>query len=237
MDIEILYKDKDILVCVKPYGMPIESDKTRDKDLLSILKHKLYADEQMDEEPYLAMINRLDRPVGGVTLFARNREIAAKLSDMMQDGDITKFYQAVLSGEVPDDMGTLTDYLLKDSKNNISKVVDKNTKNAKKAVLDYEVLDIMETDIGVLSYVLIELMTGRHHQIRAQFANIGCPIYGDEKYGQNGGGRGKKKNNLSGQIALYSTRLEFVHPVTGEELVFKCEPDGPAFEILDLEEM
>lgn len=232
MKVEILYEDEDIIVCVKPYGMPVQSDKSRDTDLVSYLKNYLFEEEDMEEEPYLAMIHRLDRPVGGVMVFAKNQKAAADLSDQIQDGTMTKFYQAVVTGELPEDAGVMEDYLVKDSKTNTTKVVKKGTKGAKKAELEYEVLDMFETDNGILSYILIELITGRHHQIRVQMASRGAGIYGDTKYNPLFS-KTKKKYQ---QIALYATRLEFEHPATREHMVFKAEPEGDAFEVIELEE-
>jgi len=232
MEDMILYEDADIIVCVKPYGVPVQSDKSRDTDLLSMLKNHIFEEEEMDEEPYLAMVHRLDRPVGGVMVFAKTQKAAANLSDQVQDGSMIKFYQAVLTGELPDEFGELTDYLVKDGKNNTTKVVKKGTKGAKKALLQYEVLDVMETDDGILSYVLIELITGRHHQIRVQMASRGCGIYGDTKYNE----RFSKTKKVYRQMALFSTRLEFEHPTTGEHMVFKCEPEGEAFDVIELDE-
>lgn len=232
MKVEILYEDEDIIVCVKPYGMPVQGDKSRDTDLLSYLKNYIFEKEDMEEEPYLAMIHRLDRPVGGVMVFAKNQKAAADLSDQIQDGTMIKFYQAVVTGELPKDIGMMEDYLVKDGKTNTSKVVKKGTKGAKKAVLEYEVLDMFETDNGILSYILIKLITGRHHQIRVQMASSGNGIYGDTKYNP----LFRKTKKKYQQIALYATRLEFEHPTTGEHMVFKTEPEGDAFEVIELEE-
>lgn len=232
MKIDILYEDSDILVCVKPYGIPVQGDKTRDTDLLTYLKNLIFERDNMNEEPYLAIVHRLDRPVGGVMVFAKNQSAAAKLSDQIQDGNVIKYYQAVLTGELQDDMGTMTDYLLKDGKTNTTKIVDKDVKGAKKAVLDYEVLDVFETDNGVLTYVLVQLITGRHHQIRVQMAGRNAGIYGDTKYNPKFMNTKKKYQ----QMALYSTRLEFDHPSTGEHMVFKSEPEGDAFEVIELDE-
>lgn len=232
MEINILHEDKDILVCVKPYGVPAQGDKSRDTDLVTYLKHYIYEKEELEEEPYLAVIHRLDRPVGGIMVFAKNQQAAANLSDQVQDGTMVKFYQAVLTGELPDECGMLEDYLVKDGKTNTTKVVKKGTKGAKKAQLEYEVLDVFETDQGILSYVLIELITGRHHQIRVQMASRGAGIYGDTKYNPLFT-KTKKKYQ---QIALFATRLEFEHPVSGEHMVFKCEPEGDAFEVIELDE-
>lgn len=232
MKVKILFEDTDIIVCVKPYGMPAQADKSRDADVLSFLKHHIFEEQELEEEPYLALIHRLDRPVGGIMVFGKNQKAAANLSDQLQDGSMVKFYQAVLTGELPEDSGILEDYLLKDGKNNTTKVVKQGTKGAKKAQLQYEVLDVMETDEGILSYVLIELITGRHHQIRAQMASRGAGIYGDTKYNP----QFMKTKKKYQQIALYATRLEFEHPTTGEHMVFKQEPEGNAFDVLDLDE-
>lgn len=232
MKVDILYEDADLIVCVKPYGMPAQGDKSHDTDLLSYLKNYIFEKEKLEEEPYLAMVHRLDRPVGGIMVFAKNQEAAADLSDQVQDGGMIKFYQAVLTGELPDESGTLTDYLVKDGKTNMSKVVQKGVKGAKRAELDYEVLDVMETDEGILTYVLIQLITGRHHQIRVQMASRNAGIYGDTKYNP----RFTKTKRRYMQIALFATRLEFEHPRTGEHMVFKCEPEGEAFDVIELDE-
>lgn len=230
--VTMLYEDDAIIVCVKPQGVPSQSDKTRDEDMVSYLKNYIFEKERMDSEPYLAMIHRLDRPVGGIMVFAKTKEAAAALSKQVTDGSMVKYYQAVVTGTMPDDAGELVDYLLKDSKTNTSKVVSKDTKDAKRAELSYEVLDVFETNEGVLSYLLIELVTGRHHQIRVQLANQKAGIYGDTKYNP----KFQKVKKHYQQIGLYSTRLEFEHPVTGEHLVFKQEPEGDVFDIIEMED-
>lgn len=232
MKIEILYEDADVIVCVKPFGVPAQGDKTRDKDVLSYIKNYIFEKENLEEEPYVALIHRLDRPVGGIMVFAKNKKAAANLSDQVQDGTMVKLYQAIVTGEMPDDMGQLEDYLVKDGKTNTSKVVNKGTKGAKYAALTYEVLDVFETDQGILSYLLIELLTGRHHQIRVQLASRGTGIYGDTKYNE----KFRKMKKKYQQIALYATRLEFEHPTSGEHMIFKCEPEGDAFDVIELDE-
>lgn len=229
---EILYMDEAIIVCVKPQGMPVQNDKTRALSLINHLKNELARKNKNEKNPELFVVHRLDRPVGGVMVFARTKEAAAHLSKQIQDGSFDKYYQAVLTGFLPDDSGVLRDYLLKDGKKNSSVVVDKNTKNAKKAILEYEVLDILETDQGDYTYALIHLLTGRHHQIRVQCANAKAGIWGDTKY--NPKFQNVKKKYY--QIGLYSTRISFIHPITEKEMVFKTEPEGEAFEILDAEE-
>lgn len=230
MKVEILHEDSDIIVCLKPYGMPTQDDKTNDLDLVNYLKNYIFEANEMDSEPYLAVVHRLDRPVAGIMVFAKNKEAAANLSEQIREGNVTKFYQAVLNGELPEEEGTLIDYLKKDSQKNCSVVVDKNDSDSKKAELNYEVLDVMETDEGVLSYVLIELITGRHHQIRVQMNKRGSGIWGDTKYNKLFMNTKKKYK----EIGLFATRLEFDHPVSGEHMIFKEEPSGQAFDQLDV---
>lgn len=159
---EILYEDAYLIACVKPYGVLSQGDKGNDEDMITKIKYYLYDQDTSEqaEEPYVAAIHRLDRPVGGVMIFAKTPETAAKLSDMQQDGEIVKYYQAVITGELPDAEGEMVDYLLRDGKTNTTKVVKKGERGAKRAELYYEVLDVMDTDDGTLSYVLIELVTG-----------------------------------------------------------------------------
>lgn len=230
--IPILYEDQEVLVCVKPQGVSSQADKSNDGDVLDYFKSYLYDRDELEEEPYLAVIHRLDRPVGGIMVLAKTQQAAADLSDQVQDGTMVKFYQAIVTGELPDECGTLTDYLLKDGKTNTTRIVPKGTKGAKQAELDYEVLDVFETDEGILSYILIQLLTGRHHQIRVQLANQGAGIWGDTKYNP----RFQKVKRSYRQIGLYATRLEFEHPVTGEHMVFKCEPEGEAFDVIEMED-
>jgi len=232
MRLNILHEDDSILVCVKPYGVPSQSDKTNSEDMISMLKLRIFERENRNEEPYLAAIHRLDRPVGGIMVFAKTKEAAANLSKQSEGGEMIKYYQAILTGELPNEEGVLKDYLLHDKQSNITKVVDKDTPDAKYAELAYEVLDVMETDKGILSYVLITLVTGRHHQIRVQMANRKCGIWGDTKYNP----KFQKVKKQYQQIGLHASRLEFTHPVTGEHMVFKSEPEGKAFEVIELDE-
>ncbi|HCA20792.1 MAG TPA: RluA family pseudouridine synthase [Lachnospiraceae bacterium] len=255
--LEVIYEDKYIIACVKPCGVPSQGDKSNDVDMVSQVQNYLFDNSESDEEPYVAVIHRLDKPVGGILLFAKDRETAARLSDMQQDGQIEKYYQAVLTGFLPEDEEGFTDYLLTDTKTGTTKVVPKGTKGAKEARLYYEILDEFETDIGPLSYVLIELETGRHHQIRCQMAAHGAPVWGDRRYnpqfggGSSKGGRGSSAGKYgrggrnggsgtgsknSGEIGLYFSRMEFDHPVTGERIILKAEPEGAAFEAIELDE-
>lgn len=232
MKLNILYEDEYMMACVKPCGVPSQGDKSNDEDMVSYVKNYLFDCSESDDEPYAAPVHRLDRPVGGIMLFAKTPEVAAKLSDALQDGDIVKYYQAVLTGELPEPDGELVDYLARDAKSNMTRVVKKGDKGAKKAVLSYEVLDVFETSEGVLSYVLITLVTGRHHQIRVQTASRGCGIWGDTKYNP----RFAKTKRIYRQIGLYASRLELTHPVTGEKMILKHEPEGEAFDVIEMDE-
>ena len=232
MKLEVLYEDDVVISCVRPAGVRAQSDKSNDEDMVTAIKNYLYDKGETNEEPYVAPVHRLDRPVGGVMIFAKTPEAAASLSAQITDGAMVKFYQAVVTGELPDEAGELKDYLVRDSKTNTARVANKGDKGAKKAVLSYEVLDVFETDEGVLSYVLIELQTGRHHQIRVQLASRGCGIWGDTKYNP----RFAKTKRVYRQIGLYASRLELTHPVTGERLVLKHEPEGEAFDVIEMED-
>ena len=144
MKLDILYEDDVMIACVKPFGVPSQQDKSNDEDMVTIVKNYIYDNSDIDEEPYVAPIHRLDRPVGGVMIFAKTREAAANLSDQLQDGEIIKYYQAILTGALPDECGELVDYIVHDTKTNTSKIAKKGDKGAKKAVLNYEVLDEFE---------------------------------------------------------------------------------------------
>ncbi len=138
--INIIYKDDQIVVCEKPKGIPVSSDKTGDMDLLHQLKNQLFFEENTDGEPQLYLVHRLDRPVGGVMVFARTKKAAASLTEQIKDHTFEKDYQAVLTGWLPDDEGTFRDYLLKDPKNNVSKLSKKERKEPKKRSLTMKLL-------------------------------------------------------------------------------------------------
>ncbi|TMN22443.1 RluA family pseudouridine synthase [Lentibacillus cibarius] len=201
MKIPILYEDNHLLVVEKPVNIPVQEDNTGDPDVLSMLKEDIKVRYQKPGNVYLALVHRLDRPVGGVMVFAKTSKAASRLSDALRRNTIDKHYLTVVRGTPSRDQAILEDYLLKDKRENKSHIVSPKNKQAKKAVLSYEVIGKNDD----LCLVSVKLHTGRPHQIRVQLASIGCPIYGDQKYGQD-------VNKPGQQIALWSHTLSFEHP-------------------------
>lgn len=213
-NLKVLYEDNHIIVVEKKTNIPSQGDKTNDIDMLTIVKQYIKEKYNKPGDVYLGLIHRLDRPVGGVMVFARTSKAAARLSEEVRDKVFKKQYLTIVDGKFEKTTGELEDYLLKNERTNLSKVVEANTKNAKQAKLDYEVLIYNEeTNLSLLK---INLHTGRHHQIRVQLSSREHSIYGDQKYGRRG--RGK-------QIALWAYRLTIVHPTTKEEMTFECLPE------------
>ena len=211
--INILYEDNHLLVVIKPKNIPVQKDKSNDTDLLSILKDYLKEKYHKNGDAYLGLVHRLDRPVSGIMVFAKTSKSAKRLSEQIRNRSFKKTSKAIVHGLLKNKKGTLKNYLLKDEGKNKSFAVQEGTKNAKLAVLDYEV--ISENKADNTSIVEVELHTGRHHQIRLQFANIGHPLVGDSKYGKDKG--------LS-NVALWSYKLKFKHPTKDEEMEFTLEP-------------
>ena len=210
---KIIYEDNQIIVVEKEPNIPSQSDKTGNIDMLTMVKQYIKEKYNKPGEVYAGLVHRLDRPVGGVMVFARTSKAASRLSEQVRNKTLKKIYIAVVDGKIKEKSGILEDYLYKDERNNISKVVSKDKKNAKLAKLEYEVLDYDEK--RDLSTVKIKLHTGRHHQIRVQFANAGHSLYGDQKYGTRGKGK---------QIRLWAYELELEHPVKKEIMAFKSIP-------------
>lgn len=213
-NLNVIYEDNHIIVVEKIVNVPSQGDKTGDEDMLTIIKNYLKEKYNKPGDVYLGLVHRLDRPVGGVMVFAKTSKAAARLSEQVREKNLSKRYLVIVDGKFEKEEGTFEDYLLKNERTNTSKVVSENTKNAKFASLDYKVIKYNE-EIN-LSVVEVNLHTGRHHQIRLQFASRGHSVYGDQKYGTRG--RGK-------QICLWAYELEFNHPTTKERLKFKCLPE------------
>ena len=181
---KIIYEDNHIIVVEKMPNIPSQGDKTGDIDMLTLIKEYLKEKYNKPGNVYLGLIHRLDRPVGGVMCFAKTSKAAARLSEQVRNKEFKKKYLVIVDGKLECKKGVLEDYLLKNEKNNLSKVVREGTKNSKFASLDYEVIKYNE-EIN-LSVLKINLHTGRHHQIRVQFSSRGHSIYGDQKYGTRG---------------------------------------------------
>ena len=213
-NLKVIYEDNHIIVVEKTPNIPSQSDKTGDIDMLTIVKQYIKEKYNKPGNVYLGVVHRLDRPVGGVMIFAKTSKAASRLSNQVREKVFKKKYLAVVDGKIETKSGTLEDYLYKDERNNISKVVSKEKKNSKFAKLDYEVLKYNE--IKDLSLVKVNLHTGRHHQIRVQLANFGHSIFGDQKYGTRGKGK---------QISLWAYELTIIHPITKEEMTFKDLPE------------
>lgn len=213
MEPKILFEDKDILVCEKPAGVPVQTAGVGRQDMVSILKNYLAGKEGCSGVPYIGLVHRLDQPVQGVMVFAKNKTSAARLSAQVTDGRMEKIYQAVVKGSPKEDKGSLVDYLVKDGRTNTSSIVNLKTKGAKKAELLYQVLSRKDGR----ALLKIQLLTGRHHQIRVQMAGAGMPLEGDRKYGNS-------SEKSGAYVKLCASKLGFVHPVTGKKLTFSCEP-------------
>ena len=213
-ELKVLFEDNHIIVVQKKPNILSQADKTKDIDMLTIVKQYLKEKYQKQANVYLGLVHRLDRPVGGVMIFAKTSKAASRLSNQVREKIFKKKYLAVLDGKIEKKQGTLEDYLYKDERANRSKVVGKDKKNAKLAKLDYKVLKYNE--VKDLSLVEIDLHTGRHHQIRVQLSHFGHSIFGDQKYGTRGQGK---------QIALWAYRLTIQHPITKEEMTFEDLPE------------
>ena len=206
--INIIYEDNHLLVVEKPINIPVCEDITNDIDLLTILKNYLKEKYNKPGNVYLGLVHRLDRPVGGVMVFAKTSKAASRLSNQIRENKLSKVYYAVITNNI-EEKGVLTDYLIKDSKTNTSFVTTKG--KGKLSVLNYEVINKKDN----LSLVKINLKTGRSHQIRVQFSSRGNPWYGDKKYNKN--------TSLDSQIALFAKTLSFYHPISNELLTFSLE--------------
>lgn len=204
---EIIYEDQDILLCRKPAGIATQTKRLGQQDMESFLKNYR---AKKGEPPYIGVVHRLDQPVEGLMVFGKNQKATAELSRQVRERIIGKYYYANSKHAPKQSEGILEDYLLTDKKTNFTQVVDADCKGAKKAKLEYKVLE--QQDGNVLFD--IKLHTGRQHQIRVQMANMGCPLIGDNKYGTT---ESKEK------LALCSYRLDFTHPTTKKEMHFTID--------------
>ena len=209
--LNVIYEDNHIIVVEKPCNIPSQADKTTDEDMLTLIKKYIKEKYNKPGEVFLGLVHRLDRPVGGIMVFARTSKAASRLSEAIRTNNFSKRYLAVVEGKFENTQGSFEDYLFKDEALNKSKVVSKDKKGAKLAKLNYEVV----AEVNGKSLVKIDLETGRHHQIRVQFSHAGHPLVGDQKYG---------RTNPGVQIALWAYELEFKHPTKNEIMKFNCYP-------------
>ena len=237
---EVVYEDNHIIIVYKESGEIVQGDKTGDRPLSDIVKDYIKEKYQKPGAVFLGVVHRLDRPVSGLVVFARTSKALTRLNNMFRDGEVHKAYWAIVSkteegrskreevrrkteeerGEMDDSSHTLEHWLVRNEKQNKSYAYDHEVPNSKKAILKYRVIGHSDR------YTLLEvnLLTGRHHQIRCQLAAMGCPIKGDLKYGA-------KRSNPDGSISLLSHRVEFIHPVSKERIVVESPlPNDPLWQ-------
>ena len=208
---EVVYEDNHIIIVNKRSGEIVQGDKTGDRPLSDIVKDYIKEKYQKPGAVFLGVVHRLDRPVSGLVVFARTSKALTRLNRMFAEGEIHKTYWAIVRNTPREPEGTLTHWLVRNEKQNKSYAYPTEKAKAKKAILRYRVIGHSE------NYCLLEvnLLTGRHHQIRCQLAAMGCPIKGDLKYGA-------PRSNPDGSISLMARRIEFIHPVTKEQIVVEA---------------
>ncbi|MGP1559815.1 MAG: RluA family pseudouridine synthase [Prevotella intermedia] len=204
---QVLYEDNHIIVVYKESGEIVQGDKTGDKPLSETIKVWIKEKYAKPGNVFLGVVHRLDRPVSGLVVFAKTSKALSRLNDMFRKGEVKKTYWAMVQTPPAEPEGTLTNWLVRNEKQNKSYAYDHEVPNAKKAILKYKTVGQTE------HYTLLEvnLLTGRHHQIRCQLSAIGCPIKGDLKYGA-------RRSNPDGSISLLSRTVEFIHPVSKENI-------------------
>lgn len=209
-DLKVLFEDNHIIAVYKPANVPTQSDETKDLDMCTIVKEYLVKKYNKPGDAYLGMVHRLDRPTGGILIFAKTSKAASRLTEQFKEHKISKKYFAIVKGKPQDKEGKLTCYLKKYEKQNIVKVVPKLTEGSKYAELSYKLI----TSNDKTSLLWIDLITGRSHQIRVQLSSNFMPILGDRKYG----------DNTNVQLALFASELKFLHPISGEKHTIRIYP-------------
>lgn len=212
-NLQVLYEDNHIIIINKRAGDIVQGDKTGDKPLSDIVKEYIKDKYNKPGSVYLGVVHRLDRPTTGIVVFARTSKALSRLNKLFADKNISKTYWAVVGQKPPKETDTLIHWLKKNPKNNKSTAFTKETTDTKKAILHYKIIKALNR------YCLLEvnLETGRHHQIRSQLSSIGSPIKGDLKYGSS-------RSNPDASIHLHSRKLEFVHPVSKENIQIIAPP-------------
>lgn len=265
----ILYEDNDIIVCHKAAGIATQTARVGQADMVSEIINYLTRAAQSGKEaqnehrmsgsngrqrnrdsrpsPYIGVVHRLDQPVEGILVFAKNKQAAAELSRQITENRMEKYYCAVVCGHEFEKSGKLIDYLLKDGRTNTSRIVPPEVKDAKKAVLEYEISEekplseyalerivsdrATESDESPIRIALakIRLHTGRHHQIRVQMSHAGMSLLGDYKYADAETVKISEQMKVK-EIALCAYRLSFKHPGTGKKMQFQIKPEGKSFQ-------
>lgn len=212
---QVVYEDNHIIIVNKQSGEIVQGDKTGDTPLSEFVKEYIRVKYQKPGNVFLGVTHRLDRPVSGLVVFARTSKALSRLNEMFRKGEIHKTYWAVVEQAPLHEEGTLTHWMVRNEKQNKSYAYNTEKPDSKKAILNYRVL------ARGIKYTLLEinLLTGRHHQIRCQLAAMGCPIKGDLKYGA-------RRSNPDGSISLLSRRIEFIHPVSKENIKVEAPLDG-----------
>ncbi len=205
---QVVYEDNHIIIVSKESGEIVQGDKTGDIPLSETVKAYIKEKYAKPGAVFLGVVHRLDRPVSGLVVFARTSKALSRLNDMFRNGEIHKTYWAIVQQRPDHEEGTLENWLVRNEKQNKSYAYQREVPNSKKAILKYRMIGQSER------YYLLEvnLLTGRHHQIRCQLAAMGCPIKGDLKYGA-------KRSNPDGSISLLAHRVEFIHPVSKQHIV------------------
>lgn len=219
--VEVLYEDNHLIAVYKKSSDLAQSDKTGDSSIDGEIKKYLAKKYNKPGEVFLGVVHRLDRPVSGVTLFARTSKALERMNEIFRTREVRKTYLAIVKERPPEDEAVLTHFLKKNEKQNKTYVYDNEVKDSKEAKLSYRLAGRSER----FFLLEIELHSGRHHQIRAQLAKIGCPVKGDLKYGY-------PRSNDDGSISLFARRLEFIHPVKKEKITITGHfPDGDVWKL------
>ena len=214
---DILYEDNHLIAVNKPFGVPVQPDKSGDTSLLDYMKAFIKEEYNKPGEVYLGLIHRVDRPVSGIVIFAKTSKALSRMNAIFRTRDVQKTYWAITKEKPATESATLTHYMIKNEEKNSSKVYNKEKKGTKKAVLDYE----LKARIGEKVLLEVNLHSGRHHQIRAQLAKVNLNIIGDIRYGY-------RRPNKDRSICLHARRLEFIHPVKKEPVIIEAPvPKNP----------
>lgn len=210
---DIVYEDNHLLVVIKPHNIAVQEDESKDDDLLNLLKNYIKVRDNKPGNVFLGLVHRLDRPTGGVMVFAKTSKCASRLTEQLKNKEMKKNYLCVVLGKPNQDKARLTCYLVKDERNNVVNIATRSDYGAKEAILDYEVLDTKSN----MSLIKVNLLTGRSHQIRVQMSKQNNTIiFGDFKYGDKAHG---------GNLALWAYQLQFNHPISKKQMIFKVLPE------------